>query len=185
MGDSIVAYAKIEDRLRVLMPGYDIDNYGVPMNTPFDMRDRVNVGKGNLNEKILDPCQYGTVVVLGGFNGIWRAPEGKGGALTGLGKLYSKIKQCPVKLIAIPITPYGSYRGWSLGQQINTNIVNGWILSVPPKVDAVVDLTDWIQDPDSPEERRALIKDLTKDGLHLNHKGGAVIADHLYPILSE
>lgn len=172
MGDSIVYHAQIENRLRVLLPGYEIDNYGAPMNTPFDMKNRVKPWNGSLENKILDPCQYGTVIVLGGFNGIWR-----GNAIRGLDKLYQQIKLCPVKLIALVITPFGSYRGWTLLQQSNADAVNEWLLTKPPNVDIVLDVNSCISEPDNISSIR---KDFTKDGLHINRKGGAAIADYLF-----
>lgn len=186
LGDSIIYFAHIENTLREYLPNSVIDNYGVPCNTPFDIKDRIQLGHGDVSNKILDPSKYDTIIVLAGYNGLGRGATNHNGSIRGLSLVYAKLKALSsAKIIALTMQPFGRYKEWSPILQYNTWAVNKWIVSIPINVDFVIDLNNSLLDPGSTSERPLLDSKLTNDGLHLNRAGGKVIGDLLYPFLKD
>lgn len=173
LGDSIITFAKIEVELKRILPDSVVDNYGVPCNTPWDIKGRISIGHGNLSKKILDPSKYDVVVVLAGYNGIWRPKQSN---IRGLQAVYNKLKQVNVKVIALTQPPCGGSREWNPSMQKNISELNEWIMNGPDNVDETIDLNNRLMDPQSSPDRPKLNPSYTKDGLHLNEEGGKQIA---------
>lgn len=187
LGDSIIHWAKIEVPLRKLMPGSIIDNYGVPCDTPHMIANRIRLGHGNIEKTILDPSKYDVVIVLAGYNGLIRNSQT---VIADLATLYTKAKRNNNIIIAMTIEPFGRYGEWTPKLQKNVDEVNRWILSEPVNVDLVIDLSyidkvsEPLLDPLSTPERPFMKKIYTSDGLHLNHRGGELLAIRLFSLLN-
>jgi lysophospholipase L1-like esterase len=108
------------------------------------------------------------VVVLAGVNDL-PSKDGDDVAISGLAKIYARIRADGVPVVAVEILPWHGYPS-AAGHETNTDVVNAWIRGAAT-VDAVV-RTGTLGD------YAGRLKDQYSagDGLHLNREGHAQLA---------
>ena len=94
--------------------------------------------------------------------------------------LYEKAHKRGMNVIAITISPWKGYQSWTKLRQVNTYAINGFILSSPKYVYAIVNTYRLLGSVDDPE---VLKKEYTTDKLHLTDEGHRMIAEAILPLI--
>lgn len=108
------------------------------------------------------------VVVLAGVNDL-PSKDGAAEAISGLTKIYAKIRVAGPAVVAVEVVPWHGYAS-AVGHEANTDKVNAWIRSTA-NVDAVVRTSSLGDYGGRLKEQYD-----AGDGLHLNREGQAELA---------
>ena len=186
MGDSITANGGYVRMLNELCPGYRFFNHGIGGNQTTQMRRRF---KKNIFRR-----GYEEVIIFGGVNDIAsnRSLETIQKALLGM---YEAAKEKGIRVIAVTVSPWGSYQERNLKRfskdvQEKTLMLNSWIRGLKDKgiVDAVADTYHRLvaQDGRSMKEEFRNFPKRKGDGLHPGPEGqkeiGRVVFEAAYKI---
>ena len=189
MGDSITkgwkgydTYVEYVKKLMKIKPQYEFFNHGVGANMTSQMQRR-------FKKDILDKG-YNEVIILGGVNDIASGRDLET-VQNNLKEMYSAAKKKGMRVIAVTITPWGTFQDrpgnkkrFPKDVQEKTLKLNQWILDQKKKgiVHEVVDLYPKMK----AEDGRSMKKEFRGDGLHPSPAGqreiGRIVSQVAYGI---
>ena len=171
IGDSLTESGIYEAQLATsLGAGWAINNKGISGQNTTQMLAR-------FNNDIINAADGQYVIIYAGINDVIQAVS----AATieaNLQAMYTAAHNAGLKVIAVNITPFKTYSGWTSGGQTLLNTVNGWIASTATNIDYKIDAYSALVDPGVADT--LLAANDSGDHLHLSTIGYQLLGTTIY-----
>jgi acyl-CoA thioesterase-1 len=170
IGDSLTAVGYYEAKLETLLgSSYIVVNHGVSGDTTSGMLSRFKT------DVIGHDPDF--VVIWGGVNDVAHAGLSLITIESNLQSMYTQAHDAGIKVIAISMSPWKDYVGWTIAKQALTNGLHDWIMNTATNADYRVEVYHALENGYTDCLLPAYD---SGDHLHFNSTGGVVIGQAIY-----
>ena len=173
MGNSITAAGYYESYLEFLLGSdWAVINKGISGQWTAEMLAR-------FNKDIIAPGDAEYVIILGGVNDMIHGSGDSTKTIeANLEAMYSMAHNAGIKVVAITLSPFKAYSGWTADRQATLDSVNVWMLAKPANADFVIDGYAKLGNPAKPDSLLPIYD--SGDGLHPSVTGSDTLAAAIY-----